>query len=99
MRAILQSKEPHITCWLRVEGTEREIEQLTPSLEAAGWEKGHPLPQINDKISVEFSKRGTEVFGGWTEGERRRFLRQVRQLLRTRGIWASREKLTLAELL
>lgn len=99
-----ESKAPHTTPWLSVEyPVGEEPEELFAKLAEIGWAQDRfaPAPPIDGIQEVHLvSPKGSDLFGLWTEEEARRYMPEVRRVLRTVGFgkvpW---HRLTLAELL
>jgi hypothetical protein len=101
-----ESKAPHTTPWLSVEWdlNEDDPQDLFDSLAELGWKEDARfagVPPIGDVQETAISPpKGSDLFGGWTEAERRERMPEVRRLLRTKGFdrvpW---NRLTLADML
>lgn len=100
-----ESKAPHTTPWLSVEyPVGQEPVELFDKLKRIGWEEDTRflrIPPINGVQEVKVSSpRGSELFGLWTKEEARRYMPEVRRVLRTEGFgkvpW---NRLTLADML
>ena len=99
-----ESKAPHTTPWLSVEYPEGEVPyDLLAALAQIGWVED-PLPRAPALDGVMETilepPDGTDLFGLWTKDEAKRFMPEVRRLLRKQGFdrvpW---NRLTLAEML
>lgn len=79
-----QSKPPHRTSFLVLEFNESHRPgALLKSLSDIGWvEDGMAPPSpLDGRQEITVSKRGTGLFGGWTETERGLFLAECQTVL------------------
>lgn len=84
------SKAPHTTPWLSIEHPVDAVpEDLFSALAQIGWAEdglrgAPPLDGMQEIILV--APKGSSLFGGWTDEERRRNMPIVREVLRKFGI-------------
>jgi hypothetical protein len=63
-----------------------ETEALCADLRAAGWDvEPSPAPPLDGVAETGASKRGTDLFCGWTEAEREANMREAREILARHG--------------
>ena len=103
MAVEFRSKAPHKTCWLHVEYCEKDPPKaLFKALEQVGWKKQDWVAPsaLDGRMELEFNKPGTDLFGGWTPAERKKFMREARAVLYMQGFQrVNVHKMSLAELL
>jgi hypothetical protein len=100
--AEFRSKQPHKTCWLRIEWQGVSPLTLFDALAAAGWVACpmQPLTPIAGRCWRDFQKPGTGVFNGWVPAERTAHLAAARRVLRRYGLTrVPTRRLTLHDLL
>lgn len=113
---VFKSKRPHDTLWLELSYPEKQVPtDLLRDMAKAGWRwspgmrkvgKYDPLlpvplaPAFGGRVTIEIAIKGSGIFGSWTEEEAKRYMRQIRKVLRQHGfIGVGHHKLTLEDML
>lgn len=84
-------REREKTHWLEFEyPTEAEPHALFKDLESEGWEQAGKIAWVEYTTGVHttsliYSKRGTDLSGGWTDNERKTNMARARTILRSFG--------------
>lgn len=113
---VFKSKRPHDTRWLELSYPEKKRPtHLLRAMAKVGWqwdpgmrkvEKYDPLlpvplaPAYGGRVTVDIAIRGGGIFGSWTKEEEKRYMRQIRKVLRQYGfVRVGHHKLTLEDML
>lgn len=99
-----QSTKPHKTQWVAINfNVNAKPEALISALKAAGWEDesiGINPPPLDDRVQINLSKKGTGLFNGWTDTEKRANRKEVKAILVANGVTEYYEqKLTAMDLM
>lgn len=86
LTAYWESKHPHHTRWLVVEGPNVFVGQVADELVEAGWTEEPAPPDLGTDIKKQFSKPGTDIFGGWTKKEGKARVKEAHGILARYGV-------------
>lgn len=102
---VFLSKTPHRTLWMVVAYQNKDQNWLQTFLKDVGqkgWteNKSFPKPPAysgQTVFTIELQKPGSGVFKGWTDAERRSFMKDIKATLAGYGIGVHHVKLTMAD--
>lgn len=91
IEACFASKPPHKTCWIELSfDVDDPPNNLLHELEKAGWsetEKSHRVPPLNGRQEMWLNPpKGSGLFGGWNDDERKKHMSSARRILRKYGL-------------
>lgn len=107
-----QAKVPYDTWWISIQrdtskgidepipdGERRTAEAIMAALASAGWTV-ESYAEETDWPTWDASKLGSDLFGGWTKEEAKKYMAEARKILRNFGLTrVPKRRLTLADLL
>lgn len=78
------------TAWIVVAHDESETPEIIAALRDAGWQTAadrgrRDVPPLDGIAETTLSRRGTDLFGGWTADEHERFLAEAREIMAAHG--------------